>query len=100
MDILSRDQDVIIKKEIEVLKGLQSQIASFKFDDENRSALSDAIDQLNNLFLLVVVGEFNSGKSAFINALLGDKYLKEGVTPTTNRINLVKYGSVYEEALI
>jgi small GTP-binding protein len=100
MNILSHDQDVIIKKEAEVLMDLQSQILPLEFDDGNQSALSEAIDQLNNLFLLVVVGEFNSGKSAFINALLGEKYLKEGVTPTTNRINLVKFGSVYEEVLI
>ena len=30
-----------------------------------------SIRQLDELFLLVVVGEFNAGKSAFINALLG-----------------------------
>jgi len=28
--------------------------------------------------LLVIVGEFNSGKSAFINALLGNRFLPEG----------------------
>jgi len=30
-----------------------------------------SIEQLDDLFLLVVVGEFNAGKSAFINALAG-----------------------------
>ncbi|XLU26961.1 hypothetical protein S245_063027, partial [Arachis hypogaea] len=29
-------------------------------------------------------GKFNSGKSTVINALLGERYLKEGVVPTTN----------------
>jgi GTPase Era involved in 16S rRNA processing len=28
--------------------------------------------------MVCVVGEFNAGKSRFINALLGDRYLKEG----------------------
>jgi len=37
-------------------------------------------EQLGELFLLVVVGEFNAGKSAFLNALLGHKHLKEGGT--------------------
>ncbi|MBA4115672.1 MAG: dynamin family protein, partial [Rubrobacter sp.] len=37
-------------------------------------------------------GEFNSGKSAFINALLGDELSREGVTPTTDRITVLKYG--------
>jgi GTP-binding protein EngB required for normal cell division len=40
----------------------------------------------------VVVGEFNAGKSAFINALLGQAVLDEGVTPTTLRIGLLRHG--------
>ena len=39
---------------------------------------------LDELFLLVVVGEFNSGKSTFINALLGSPILKTG-TPSHPR---------------
>ena len=35
-----------------------------------------------NLYL-AVIGEFSSGKSTFINALLGFRLLKEAVTPTT-----------------
>ncbi|KAK5578334.1 hypothetical protein RB653_008004 [Dictyostelium firmibasis] len=62
---------------------LSSSLGSFK----------DSIDQLkDNSFLLVVVGEFNSGKSSFLNALLGDQYLKEGITPTTHRINRIEFG--------
>jgi hypothetical protein len=34
-------------------------------------------------FHLVVVGEFNHGKSTFVNALLGNAALPIGVTPTT-----------------
>ena len=45
------------------------------------------------------MGEFNAGKSAFINALLGLRVLEEGVTPTTTRIGLLKYGpAVHREA--
>jgi small GTP-binding protein len=54
--------------------------------------LQQALQQLDELFLLVVVGEFNSGKSALINALLGKAYLPQGVTPTTDRIYVVRYG--------
>jgi small GTP-binding protein len=52
---------------------------------------------LAGLFLLVVAGEFNSGKSSFINALLGERVLPEGVTPTTDRINLLRHGSTVGE---
>jgi ribosome biogenesis GTPase A len=48
--------------------------------------------QLDAPFLLVIVGEFNAGKSAFINALLGQVLLPEGVTPTTTQIQLLRYG--------
>ncbi len=52
----------------------------------------EATEQLAGLFLLVIAGEFNSGKSSFINALLGERVLPEGVTPTTDRINLLRHG--------
>jgi tRNA U34 5-carboxymethylaminomethyl modifying GTPase MnmE/TrmE len=35
--------------------------------------LEQASAQLDQLFLLVIAGEFNSGKSSFINALLGER---------------------------
>src|SRR5262249_49243420 len=47
---------------------------------------------LEEPFLLVVAGEFNAGKSAFINALIGEPVLAEGVTPTTAHITLLRYG--------
>lgn len=50
------------------------------------------MEQLEDLFLLVVVGEFNSGKSSFLNALLGKKSLDEGVTPTTAQIDILRFG--------
>jgi len=58
-----------------------------------RKALADSREQLALPFLLVVVGEFNAGKSAFINALLGSRVLEEGVTPTTSRVGILHHGS-------
>jgi GTP-binding protein EngB required for normal cell division len=40
-------------------------------------------------FHLVVLGEFNHGKSTFVNALLGADVLPAGITPTTAAINHV-----------
>src|SRR5512147_3020141 len=42
-------------------------------------------------FHLVVLGEFNHGKSTFVNALLGADILPAGITPTTAAINHVVY---------
>ena len=55
-------------------------------------ALGAAVRQLDELFLIVVAGEFNAGKSALVNALLGTRAFDEGVTPTTARIQRVRYG--------
>jgi GTPase SAR1 family protein len=38
----------------------------------------------------LIVGEFNAGKSTFINSLLGAEYLKSGVLPTTDKICLLR----------
>ncbi|KAM0883039.1 hypothetical protein ACQ4PT_031897 [Festuca glaucescens] len=66
---------------------------------EEAELLVDAASRLSEPFLLVIVGEFNSGKSTFINALLGRKYLQEGVVPTTNEITLLSYSEVDSESI-
>ena len=43
-------------------------------------------------YTFVVVGEFSTGKSSFLNALIEQDILPTGVTPTTATINIVKYG--------
>ncbi len=57
---------------------------------------------LEETFLLVVVGEFNAGKSSILNALLGapdgQKVLEEGVTPTTDRVSILVHGPVDRSA--
>jgi ribosome biogenesis GTPase A len=50
-------------------------------------------------FHLVVVGEFNHGKSTFVNALLGGNVLATGVTPTTAAIHHVKWAAHPEAAI-
>ena len=59
------------------------------------SLVGDALKQLDELFLLVVVGEFNSGKSSIVNALLGGRFLAEGILPTTNEISILKFGCAH-----
>jgi GTPase SAR1 family protein len=47
---------------------------------------------LDNIFRIIVIGEFKRGKSTFINAMLGDKILPVGITPTTATVNIIRYG--------
>src|SRR5690606_22188980 len=54
---------------------------------------SDRIPRLEQeRFHLVVLGEFNHGKTTFVNALLGAPVLPTGVTPTTAVIHHVVHG--------
>ncbi len=61
--------------------------------DDQIAMLKDTLKAMEDVFLIVVVGEFNAGKSSFINALLNTEILKEGVTPTTAQIHLIRHGS-------
>ena len=93
--ILSEREQDLRAREQELLERLAAALARFGADVEadDLRRFREARDQLAGLFLLVVAGEFNSGKSSFINALLGERVLPEGVTPTTDRINLLRYGA-------
>ena len=91
MQILSDEQNQQYHLLKTTLNDLQTVLTAFGVTDSDAHALEQSILQLDDLFLLVVVGEFNAGKSAFINALLGEKLLKEGVTPTTDTINIIRF---------
>jgi len=89
---LTESQEQIVQAERQQLINLRGALTRLDAPQEDLDVLDRALLQLDELFLLVVVGEFNSGKSAFINALLGKRLLPEGVTPTTTHIQLLKYG--------
>nr|MBA3659546.1 dynamin family protein [Gemmatimonadales bacterium] len=97
--ILSEREADLRVREQELLERLAEALARFgtDVDADDLKRFHDAREQLTGLFLLVVAGEFNSGKSSFINALLGERILPEGVTPTTDRINLLRHGTVVGE---
>ncbi|MFN2167627.1 MAG: dynamin family protein, partial [Anaerolineae bacterium] len=92
--ILDRKQSQLLKDEKVALERLQLALAGFEVTPEDQKTLQKSLQQLDELFLLVIVGEFNSGKSAFINALLGERFLPEGVTPTTAQISILHHGEV------
>jgi len=103
--ILSKREQELRAREQELLERLSRALDAFDGADSAGAAdelrhFEQARRQLDQLFLLVVAGEFNSGKSSFINALLGEKVLPEGVTPTTDRINLLRWGPEITETPI
>ncbi len=51
-------------------------------------------------FHLVVMGEFNHGKTTFVNALLGEQALPVGVTPTTAAIHHIRWADRPEATVV
>ncbi len=89
---LTSEEEALLVDERRELANLRTPLTNLEAKVEDLALLNRALLQLDELFLLVIVGEFNSGKSAFINALLGRRFLVEGVTPTTASIHILRYG--------
>lgn len=90
--LLRPDDQQLVSDERRALEALRDVLVRLDASADNLEVLGRSIQQLDELFLVVIVGEFNAGKSAFINALLGQSVLKEGVTPTTAQVTLLQYG--------
>ena len=87
-------QQDVVREERRILSDLRTSLVRFGASDDNMAPLERSIEQLDELFLLVVVGEFNAGKSAFINALAGQRVVEEGVTPTTAQATPVRIDDI------
>ena len=91
MRILDERRGALVERERGLLERLISFLEDFGAPKEDAELVRRALADLEEMFLLVIVGEFNSGKSAFVNALLGADIAEEGVTPTTDRIIVLRY---------
>lgn len=87
----------LLARERAVLTDLHVTLARFDAEAGHLDDLRTALHDLDGLFMLVVAGEFNAGKSSLLNALLGERVMPEGVTPTTDRITVVTYGEKASE---
>ncbi len=91
MNIVKEKYIKIIEDTREILNHLHGNVKEHS-NKELEDKLVSAIDNLDSLFLVVFVGEFSTGKSSIINAIIGEKTLDEGITPTTDKISIIKYG--------
>ena len=71
----------------------------YTFLDEKMSASKELIEKLDVLHVrakepmkVAITGQFSSGKSTFLNALLSKNILPTGITPVTSKVNYIKYG--------
>ena len=60
-------------------------------DSEKLSALESIKSSVENgTFSITVIGQFSAGKSTFLNALMGEKYLPSYTSETTATINFLE----------
>ena len=75
--------------------GLTNWIQQCSVDDKFQTIESQLIDLRSDIEderTILIAGEFNAGKSTFINALLGEKILSSDVTPETAMVTKLTYG--------
>jgi small GTP-binding protein len=77
---------------VEALRGLGDVASSLGTRSLRERVDRELVRKLTeDRFHLVVVGEFNHGKTTFVNALLGENALPVGVTPTTATIHHIHW---------
>ncbi len=93
MQLLDKKYSDIVLEEKLLLQSLEAEIKELS-SEEMLKKLQAIKENLENLFSIVFIGEFSTGKSSIINALLGEEILAEGITPTTDEITILKYGDI------
>jgi GTP-binding protein EngB required for normal cell division len=90
--VLTRQQGDLVALERKLVLRVRDALARSDGPRADLDRLAALVNEMDELFLLVIVGEYNSGKSTFINALLGDEVFAMGDLPTTRAISILRYG--------
>jgi small GTP-binding protein len=90
--VLTRQQGELVALERKLVLRVRDALTQSDGARADIDRLASLVHEMDELFLLVVVGEYNSGKSTFINALLGDEVFAMGDLPTTRAISILRYG--------
>lgn len=64
----------------------------FVLDSKDKEAFLTLKRSLNAPLKIAVIGQFSSGKSSFLNALLGQNILPSGIIPVTAKVCEICYG--------
>jgi small GTP-binding protein len=80
----------LVRRESQLLVHLRDTLEREQADERRR--VDELLSTLEDLFTIVIVGEFNAGKSSLINALFGVKLRVEGPIPVDDRISVLRYG--------
>lgn len=90
--VLTPLQAELVGQERRLIVQVRDALARADGEREDLERLVRLLTEIDELFLLVVAGEYNAGKSTFINALLGDDVFEVGDLPTTRMISILRHG--------
>ena len=90
--VLTRQQAEFIADERRLVLRARDVLASVDGPRADVERLAQLLTEMDELFLLVIAGEYNAGKSTFVNALLGDEVFAMGDLPTTRAISILRHG--------
>ncbi|MFN8372222.1 MAG: dynamin family protein [Anaerolineae bacterium] len=96
VNVLDGPLTALRESEIRLMNEMAATLADTgtEAQEDRRRLVEIGQDLRDAFFMVVVIGEFNAGKSSFINALLGDDLLPVGITPTTEAIELIRYSEI------
>ncbi len=91
---LAGQYEAIRRREYELITGLLEVVPKIDgLGDDQVAQMRDALFHADHPYMMVFMGPFSAGKSSLINALLGEHdLLAIGATPTTDRINILRWG--------
>ena len=87
--VVDSEVQELLRREHRLLVELRETLEREQADERRR--VDELLATLDDLFTIVIVGEFNSGKSSLINALFGAKLRVEGPIPVDDVISVLRY---------
>ncbi len=88
--VVDANVQALLRREQRLLVELRETLEREQADERRR--VDDLLATLEDLFTIVIVGEFNAGKSSLINALFGQKLRTEGPIPVDDVISVLRHG--------
>lgn len=88
--VVDANVQALLRREQRLLVELRETLEREQADERRR--VDELIATLEDLFTIVIVGEFNAGKSSLINALFGQKLRTEGPIPVDDVISVLRFG--------
>lgn len=82
----------MLAEQITRIQQLKQIAESYQLEQPLQACTEVLLDMERDTYTFIVVGEFSTGKSSFINALIGESIIPTGITPTTSTINVIQDG--------